>query len=234
VKNFFVSSDTSRGLVWLFDKDEGGQQEALALWLLDSLEPDRAVRSPQIHEGSRVRELTDVLLTYPKGAFLVESKTLGILGRPDLPRRSRLAEQVVGHIKKATRQLLGANQGIRQGLAITDNSGRLIRVDRIQPAHLIVLIPDLPLLELSSEDWIPLYKEVMERSRGFLHILDPKELLRIVQAARTIAAPSKVLTPMMAFDSMLIQRTEHLVKIGHPSFNVLLRDDRGEVDKVGS
>ena len=223
VMNHFISNDASRGLVSLFDKDEGGQQEGLAHWLLDSLEPDGISRSPEVHEQGNVRELTDVLLTYPKGPFLIESKALSILARPDLPQRSKLARQVVGHVKKAARQLLGANKAIRKGLVITDSKGTLIEVERTQPAHLIILIPDLTLLADSDEDFMPLYIDVMEASGGFLHILDPTELLRVVQAARAIVAAGKAVTPMMALDFYLIKRTEHLIEAGHPSFDVLLR-----------
>ena len=71
----------------------------------------------------------------------------------------------------------------------------MIKVDRIRPAHLIILIPDLSLLKLSDEEWMPLYQEVMKASGGFLRLLDPVELLRLVQAGRAIAKAGKVITP---------------------------------------
>ena len=65
----------------------------------------------------------------------------------------------------------------------------------------------------------------MQNTRGFLHILDPIELLRIVQADSVIAARGQTTTPMMAFDYWLMRRAEDLVQNGHPYFHVLLRFD---------
>jgi hypothetical protein len=231
VTNHLIADDASRWLISLFDTDEGGQQEALAHWLSHQLDPDGVTRSPQVHEGKAVRELTDILLTYPEGPVLIESKALSILTREALPPRSKLAAQVVKHAKKAAGQLLGANKGIRRGLAITDREGRMIKVERIRPAHLIILIPELSLLSVCAEDLMPLYQEVMQASGGFLHILDPVELLRMVQAARAISKAGKTTTPMMAFDHYLIRRAERVIEVGHPNIAQLLRMEPPERPK---
>jgi hypothetical protein len=87
------------------------------------------------------------------------------------------------------------------------------------------LIPELSLLAGRGEVGIPFFQTVMQNTRGFLHILDPSELLRIVQAASMISARGKTTTSMMAFDHWLMKRAEHFVEIGHPYFHVLLRFD---------
>lgn len=225
VRNYLITNNASQSLVSLFDEDEGGQQESLAHWLSDNLDPDGAVRSPQVHSGQEIRELTDILLTYREGVFLIESKALSILSRTDLPTRSKLAANVVKHVRKAARQLVGASNSIRKGLAVTDSKGALIKVERSRPAHLIILIPDLELLRMSDEDWMSIYYEAMKASGGFLNILDPAELLRVAQAADSIAKRSKKITPMMALDYYLQQRTRHVIEVGHPDVNVLLRFD---------
>ena len=225
IKNHFITNNAARGLVSLFDSDEGGQQEALAHWLVDELSPDGATRSPQVGERGSVRELTDILLTHRHGNILFESKSLSMLSRPYLPSRDRLAQQIVGHINKAARQLAGAARNIAAGLSVMDRKGNLVRVDRIEPPHLVILIPELSLLAGREEVGIPFFQIVMQNTRGFLHILDPSELLRIVQAASMISARGKTTTPMMAFDYWLMKRAEHFVATGHPYFHVLLRSD---------
>lgn len=225
VKNHFITNNAASGLVSLFDGDEGGQQEALAHWLLDELSPEGAIRSPQVDERGKVRELTDILLTHRYGNVLFESKALSLLARATLPPRDRLAKQIVGHIDKAARQLAGAARNIAAGLCIMDRNGNIIKVDRIQPPHLVILIPELSLIAGREEVGIPFFRTVMQNTRGFLHILDPVELLRIVQAASMIAARGRTTTPMMAFDNWLMRRAEHLVETGHPYFHVLLRFD---------
>ena len=76
--NHFITSHGSDSPIDLFSKDEGGQQEQLAVWLTDSLHPRGMHHSPQIPKGPGQRELTDILLGHEYGAFLIESKTLTI------------------------------------------------------------------------------------------------------------------------------------------------------------
>ena len=63
--------------------DEGAGQEVNAWHLLESIFPEGVVRSPLVTEGSKERELTDILCYYAhdnlKGLFLVESKALSVL-----------------------------------------------------------------------------------------------------------------------------------------------------------
>ena len=230
IKNHFITNNAASGLVSLFDADEGGQQEALAHWLLDELSPEGAIRSAQVDERGNVRELTDILLTHRYGNVLFESKALSLLSRPTLPPRDRLAQQTVSHVSKAARQLAGAARNITAGLCIMDGDRNVIKVDRAQPPHLVILIPELSLLAGREDVGLPFFQSVMRNTKGFLHILDPSELLRIVQAASMIASRGKTTTPMMAFDYWLIKRAEHLVETGHPYFNVLLRFDDEQPD----
>jgi hypothetical protein len=55
--------------VSLLDRDEGGQQESLALWLTDNVQAGKVFRGPTIDSGPRRRELTDVLIPYDDGCF---------------------------------------------------------------------------------------------------------------------------------------------------------------------
>lgn len=232
VNSHFITSSAATGFVSLFDNNEGAQQEALAHWLLGELALDGIFRSPQVDERGKRRELTDMLLTHRYGNILFESKALSLLSRPDLPPRARLAQQTIGHVRKAARQLAGAARNIAVGSCIMDRDGNVVRVDRDQPPHLVILIPDLTLLAESDEVGIPFYRSFMKDTKGFLHILDPCELLRIVQAGLMIAARGQETTPMMGVDCWLVRRAEQFVKCGHPTFHVLLRfDEEGGLDR---
>ena len=230
ILNHFATNSARSGLVSLLDADEGGQQEALAHWLLDELSPEGVIRGAQVDERGNVRELTDILLTHRYGNVLLESKALSLLSRPTLPPREKLAKQIVSHVCKAARQLSGAALNITEGLSIMDQEGNIVKVDRAQPPHLIILIPDLSLLAGREEVGLWFFQSVMEKTSGFLHILDPSELLRGVQAGSMIAARGQTTTSMMAFEYWLIKRAEHLVEIGHPHFHMLLRFDDEQTD----
>jgi hypothetical protein len=223
VSSHYITKRAESSRISIFDPDEGKQQEAIALWLVDSLDLDGAIRNPQVHENTKVRELTDLLLSYDNGAFLIESKALSMLSRPKLPGREKLATQVVAHVKKAVRQLVGGFKNVQRGLCVTDLAGKVIKVERIKAAHLIVLVPELALLTNTTEFNQSFYAEAMRASGAFLHILDLSELLRVVQAAQKIASLGKKTTPLMALDYYLMKRTDYFTEIGHPTFNVLLR-----------
>jgi len=100
ILNKLITNQVTESPINLFDKNEGSQQEQLALWLTDNLQPTGAHASPQIPKGKGSRELTDVLLSYPFGSILIESKTLSILSRNFLPEREKLARNMEDHLTK--------------------------------------------------------------------------------------------------------------------------------------
>ena len=224
VDNFYITNQANSCPVNIFDSDEGGQQENLALWLTDNLHPRGAYASPQIPKGSGgLRELTDVLLTHEFGAFVVESKALTILGRNSLPTRDRLARNVAGHIKKATSQLRGAIRELKRGAPVQSATGELIDVEREFPVHAIVLIPEFDLVDERNNVGLEAIRSFASDTGGFLHILDIAELLRIVQASEAIAEREDKTTPMMAFDYYLMERWKYCVEAGTLLIQVLLR-----------
>jgi hypothetical protein len=90
IRSHYITNRIENVLLSIFEIDEGGQQEAVGLWLIDALQPTGALRNPQVHESRGMRELTDLLLSYESGVFLFESKVLSILDRPELPTWSEL------------------------------------------------------------------------------------------------------------------------------------------------
>jgi hypothetical protein len=193
------------------------------LWLIDNLSPTGAIQNPQIHETNKARELSDLLLTYPGGTFLFESKTLAILDRSELPSRQKLARNITKHILKATNQLIGGINNLRRGYPITDKGGKELPVERKAPPHVIVLVPDLSLLSNAIELGGDYFQNSSKRCGGFFHILDLVELLRIVQAAEMISKQSFAVTKMMAFDYYLLERSKRANTVTSPYFQILLR-----------
>lgn len=208
IRNSLITSRSGVSEMDLFDLDEGRQQEKLVIWLADNLHPDVIIDQPQIVMGGRLRELTDILLSYSGGTFVFESKALNLLNRPELPDRNKLSKNLLANIKKGFNQLQGAARQIRGGTTIYDLDGREHEVERTQPIHAIILVPDLRLLP--SKFGFDMMVEFVKATRGYLHILDPSELLRIVQVAEELVrrSESQAITPMMALDSRFIERAE--------------------------
>ncbi len=223
VHNNFITAGASSSLIHLFDDDEGNQQEQLGVWLTDRLQPSGAYHSPQVPKGNGTRELTDILLSHEFGAVLIESKTLSILTRERLPDREKLTRDVLAHIDKAFSQLRGAIRALKSDVPVTNLKGDLLSVEREKPAHAIVLIPDLELVEDHDAFGLEFMRDFMAATGGFAHLLDISELLRVVQAAEKIAAQGTTITLMMAFDSYLVERAEIAANKGTLCIEVLLR-----------
>lgn len=228
VHNHFITAGASSSMIDIFDGDEGNQQEQLGVWLTDNLQPFGVHHSPQIPKGKGTRELIDILLSYDFGTVLIESKTLSVLTRERLPDRAKLKHDVAGHIAKAFDQLRGAIRKLKSGVTVTTLTGAAIDVERENPVHAIVLVPDLELIDDHATYGLDFMQDFMGATGGFAHLLDISELLRIVQAAEMIAARGTTTTPMMAFDYYLIERAKKAADAGTLCIEVLLRfaDDK--------
>jgi len=225
VRNSLITNTAGASELDIFDPNEGRQQEKIIAWLTDNLLPTVSLDEPYVIIGGLQKELTDALLSYEFGTFLFESKTLAILNRPTLADRPALARAVIKHIKKAVKQLKGAVRQIKDGADIFDSSGVVRGIERTQPIHASILIPDLHLLE--GDFGFELMFDFMKATGGYLHIVDPSELLRIVQAAGMIAKRGKTTTPMMAFDSRFITRAEYAAKDGRLNVEIITRFEDG-------
>lgn len=223
VFNHFITSHGADSPIDLFSRDEGGQQEQLAVWLTDSLHPRGVHQGAQIPKGNGTRELTDILLSHEYGALLIESKALTVFNRETLPNRTKLAKDVSQHVEKAVRQLRGGIRRLKEGVPVTTRAGSSIDVERSKPAHAIVLIPEFALVENQGQYGPAFIADFMEATGGFIHLLDLAELLRVVQAAEMISRGSGKVTPLMAFDYYLMERAERTRDAGTLCIQVLLR-----------
>lgn len=222
IQSYYLAGRMGRSPISIFEKNEGAQQEHLALWLIDNLQPEGAVRNPDVHEPKGKREFSDLVLNHDYGPFLIESKALALLSRPSLPSRAELTADVVKHVRKATKQLVGGVKNLKRGYPITDHNGREVQINRTHPPHLIVLVPDLSLLGEETDLGPSHWQSVMKSTGGFYHILDPVELLRMVQVAEMIAAKGTT-TPLMAFDWYLMERVKVSVGKETPYFGMIAK-----------
>jgi hypothetical protein len=234
VRSHFITASASASLIDLFHGDEGNQQEQLGVWLTDNLVPSGVHHSPQIPKGAGTRELTDILLSHEFGAVLIESKALSVLAREQLPDRAKLKRDVAGHISKAFDQLRGAIRKLKAGVPVNSRTGITIDVEREYPAHAVVLIPELDLVDDHDAYGIEFMTDFMRATGGFAHLLDITELLRIVQAAEMIAARGQATTPMMAFDYYLVERAKRAADAGTLCIQVLLRFADDDVNATGA
>ncbi|WP_154814357.1 hypothetical protein [Actinophytocola xinjiangensis] len=207
-----------------FATDEGRQQEEVGVWLVDSLHVAGSVHSPQVYTNGQRRELTDLLMTYKSGLFLIESKALAVFNRANLPSRDKLGADTAKHIRKAAKQLKGAIRSIRMGAEIRDEQGDRLPLESNVIPHAIILVPDLSLLEGLAEFGSEFFRQNHRETDSMWHILDLIELLRVVQAASEIFrldpnCPSE----MAAFDYCLMERAKRSVSEKHANFQILWR-----------
>jgi hypothetical protein len=209
----------------LFSANEGAQQEEVAIWLVSHLRPTGSARSPQFRDGKRLKELTDLFLAYEDGFFLIESKALAILSRQQLPARDKLRHDLEKDVRKAVRQLCGALRSIRSGRQIIDSDGKDIEFGTpVDAPHLIVLVPDMELLAGVTEFGGEQLRQLARKNQAYFHFLDPKELLRVVQAGElTVRVNADCNSEIEAVDLYLIRRFELALGRRDPNFEVLAR-----------
>jgi hypothetical protein len=216
IDSTLITRRLERSPLGLFERDEGGQQEHLALWLTDLLDPDGVLLNPLVLSGGRApRELCDILVNYSEGAFLVESKTLAVFGRPRLPSRSDLAADVDKHLAKAHSQLRGATRALKSGASITDRHHNPVEVRRDRPPTAIILVPDLSLLAGRGAGLcLEMIRSFSQEGNGLLHILDLSALARGSQAASMLARYGQKTSHMAAFDYWLFERWKAVLGAG--------------------
>jgi hypothetical protein len=185
--------------------DEGGGQEVNAWHLLESLFPMGIVRSPQVTEGNKGRELIDILCYYAcdglTGLFIVESKALSVLSVAPEQSMVRKTKNQDKHIIKALGQCKGAISSIRTGCPVRTKDGAELSFDRSGPPHVIVLVTEiLPFGE--RQEVVNACLTLAKDSGAFVHVMDMWELTTFVAASKGF----------MHFDHYLIERFKKFVE----------------------
>jgi hypothetical protein len=112
---------------------------------------------------------------------------------------------------------------LRDNVPVFDAQGKAIELERKQPPHAIILVPELALVARRNDEWFCHIAEFIEKTGGFLHILDTVQLFRMMQAARMIADASDRCTSMMAFDYYLIERAKAVTERDSINIDMMLR-----------
>lgn len=212
IGSMFITGSLSRTLIDLKDADEGRQQELLVEALADGVSPREACRSPQVEiSKEKTRELVDVIATSEHTYFLFESKGLKVLADEKLPARNRLAKNTLKHLKKAVGQLRGAIRHIKAEKLVFNPKGEQIDLPK-SPGHAIVVVPDTSLVRDSDDPGAELLTQFYQDTKHMLHIVDPTELVRIIQAANRAVEEGGFAKPVDAFHEWFARRFESAVK----------------------
>jgi hypothetical protein len=165
----------------LDDIDEGAAQEFSAQQLLENIFPLSTYRSPQIKDGRKSRELTDLMAVSDEGIVLVESKVFAVLTTEINRGTDRRVSGVEKQIGKAINQLGGAIRRIRAGESVLDEQGEIIHL----PENAAELIQAIVLISSMNPflNWESLAHDIIaasRKNRAFFHILDLVELQRAI------------------------------------------------------
>lgn len=168
----------------LEDTDEGFVLEQGAWHLLVDLFGDGIFHSPRVTEGSKTRELTDVLGFCSAGICVVEAKAMAVLTTDPHRTTERRAKNVKKQIDRGVDQVLGAIRNIAAGLTLTSQKGALISfpTDMSWLRHGIIMVSDLhPFV-----DWEDVAADLLSESiqaNVALHVLDLHELRKLVSVS---------------------------------------------------
>jgi hypothetical protein len=165
----------------LDDADEGRGLEQSTWHLLERLFEGRIHHSPQVREGTKLRELTDILTFCDAGLCLFESKAAAMLTTSlDRPTERR-AKSVQKQIDKGIDQLIGAMRNVARGLPLATKTGSAFT---LQPTvgtirQGVVMVSEM----LPSLDWEGVGTQLINASHlsgAMLHVLDLQELRMLV------------------------------------------------------
>lgn len=222
-ESIYITNNLNKSVLSLFEKNEGNQQEQLALWLIDDLSQGGVFHSPKIKIKNRSREFTDLLLVSNETCFLFESKALSIFNE-QLPARSKLTKNVEKHIEKALSQLKGTVRQLQMKTPIyTSDLSEIIPIAKIESIHCIIVLSDLSTIENSEIVKKEVFENFARTTKAFLHIVDLNELERIVQAAHMIVKHSNNISIIQAFEFYLIERAKKVMEAGRLDIQVLLK-----------
>lgn len=176
---YFIGNDSFHK-VNISDKMEGKNFENTIWGALESVFPTTLCKSPQVRNGQKVRELTDVFAYYEYGSFLIEAKDLSVIQAGYNKYESKRLAGIQKQVEKAIKQLIGATNVFMRGNAILDGKKHEIIVNRKQPPHCIILIAEL----MHCGDWTDITNHLiyaMVQTGAFFHLLDLREFITLLK-----------------------------------------------------
>jgi hypothetical protein len=167
--------------------DEGGDLEKSAYLLFEANYPGQAYLNPQVNDGSRKRELCDVLVVGDNQMLVIQSKVTAVLQRSLSQVTERRVANVMANFRKALSQLSGAIRNLRRGSVIYTSEGKEIPTKKeiTYAFHGVILLSSTNL----ALPWTELSKELIttsHKSRAPFHVLEFAELQQHVAFAKTV------------------------------------------------
>lgn len=165
----------------LEDADEGFVLEHATWHLMESLFGSHIFHSPQVTEGRKTRELTDILAYCRAGICVVEAKAVAVLSTDPARTTLRRAKNIQKQIDKGLSQIPGAIRSIAARRPLTSRAGNPITLPENTGAmrHGIIMVSEL----FPSLDWKMIRVQLLESSRAsgaMFHVLDPQELRLLI------------------------------------------------------
>lgn len=182
--NNIIHIDTGKYLI--DQKDEGGGLEQTAHQMLKFLYGKDCYRSPQVGEGNKQRELTDILAYKDSHLCIVESKALSIIKNKKPKSTFRRVSNIKKDIKKGLKQIQGAVRKIRNGNKVFSTNDKLIKLkeDYVE-IHGCILIsemhPDL--------DWDWVAKEIFrvaKKKHIVVQVFDVNEFFKALTISQDV------------------------------------------------
>lgn len=176
---YFIGNGSSQK-VNISDKMEGENFENTIWGALESVFPTTLYKNPQVRNGEKVREFTDVFAYYEYGSFLIEAKDLSVIQTGYKKNESKRLAGIQKQVEKAIKQLIGAANVFMCGKVILDGKNHEIAVNRKQPPHCIILITEL----MHCGNWTDITDHLiyaMEQTGAFFHILDLLEFITLLK-----------------------------------------------------
>ena len=177
---FEVTPTVTGGPFFIADEDEGSKLEKMIHVVVDSIYPGNSYISPDVQDGNKRRELTDVLGFDSDFICVVQAKALAVLTVNSKRSSSRRTANVEKDIRKGLKQLAGALTNVRAGALVfphREDTPIAIPNRKSSLGHAIVVLSEM----YTFVDWNVVAASVAEFSdsnthRALFHVVDIREL----------------------------------------------------------
>ena len=120
VTNLILGANKKNEII--LNDNEGVGFESQVCAVLDSLFKNNLYKNPFVEEKKKKRELIDILAFYDLGIFLIEVKAMGVFSVNENISMERKVANLIGQIKKAIKQVVGARKMLEKNSKIIWNN----------------------------------------------------------------------------------------------------------------
>lgn len=178
VTNLILGANKKNEII--LNDNEGVGFESQVCAVLDSLFKNNLYKNPFVEEKKKKRELIDILAFYDLGIFLIEVKAMGVFSVNENISMERKVANLIGQIKKAIKQVVGARKMLEKNSKIIDSKDNEILFDKSIFPHCLIIVSEL----LHFGDWKEiemLILKTMIEENLCLNVMDFVELMKYVK-----------------------------------------------------